>query len=248
MGIIIKNPATELEWETRFNLAAAYQLASKFGWTDLIYSHISARVPGQEDCYFINPFGLHFHEVTASNLIKVSFDGTILDNSPYGINPAGLVIHSALHKARPDAACVMHLHTVAGMAISALKDGLLPITQQACFFYNKIAYHNFEGVLLRVEEQERIIADLQDKNVMILRNHGFLTAGKSISEAFCLMYLLEKAAKAQIAAQSTGRELIIPSDEVCRLAAEQSDKRADNVIEIEWAALLRLLSKEDYNI
>jgi ribulose-5-phosphate 4-epimerase/fuculose-1-phosphate aldolase len=229
------------EWQVRCDLATSYHLAALFQWTDLIYTHISARIPGQEGCFLINPFGLHFHEVTPENLVKVSWDGKVLGHSEYGINPAGLVVHSAIHAARPDVGAVVHLHTVTGMAVAALQDGLLPLSQHACHFYGKIAYHDYEGIAVHDDEKERLVQDLGDKNVMILRNHGFLTAGRTIAEAFSAMYTLEKAAHVQVTALSMGLPVVVPSSEVCEQVLEDTGKRGIKESQIEWDALKRLL-------
>lgn len=235
------------EWKVRFDLAASYHLAALFGWTDLIYTHISARVPGQEDCYLINPFGLHFHEVTPENLVKVNLNGEILEPTDYGINPAGLVVHSAIHAARPDIGAIVHLHTVTGMAVAALKDGLLPLSQHACHFYGKIAYHDYEGIAVYEDEKERLAEDLGDKDVMILRNHGFLTAGRTVAEAFSAMYTLEKAAHVQITTLSMGLPVTVPPPQVCEKVVKDTGKRGIKEAEIEWEALKRLLPKNQRN-
>lgn len=228
------------ELELRQDLAAAYQLAAMFQWTDLIYTHISVRIPG-ENSFFINPFGLHFHEVTPENLIKVSYDGTILSPTPYTINRAGLIVHSALHEARKDINAVVHLHTVNGMAVSALQEGLLPISQAACHFYGKIAFHDYQGIAIHEEEKVQLVKDLGDKDVMILRNHGFLTAGESLAEAFMAMYTLEKAAQVQIAALSMGRPLAIPSHHICEKVVQETGQHNIKNFDLEWQALKRLL-------
>lgn len=241
MAFFSKDYYSSEEWKARVDLAAAYQLASLFQWTDLIYTHISARVPSEKDTFLINPFGLHFHEITPENLVKVSLDGKILSDTPYGINPAGLVIHSAIHEARNDIGAVVHLHTINGMSIAALKDGLLPISQHACHFYGKIAYHDYEGIAVHANEKKRLVKDLGNKNTMILRNHGFLTAGQNIAEAFTSMWTLEKAAKVQIATFSMGLPVIVPAMEVCEGVVEDTGKRGIKECEMEWQALKRLL-------
>lgn len=231
--------SSAIERKARTELAAAYHLAAKFEWTDLIYTHISVRVA---DGFLINPFGLNFNEVTPENLILVDHEGNILSETSYGINPAGLVVHSAVHQARQDLNAVVHLHTNAGMAISALQDGLMPLTQHACHFYNRIAYHDFEGIAMREEEMETITRDLGDKNVMILRNHGFLTAGRSIAEAFTLMYTLEKAAQAQISILSMGCPVVTIPHHICQRVVEQTGTKSIKDIDMEWQALLRLIN------
>ncbi|MBY0280741.1 MAG: class II aldolase/adducin family protein [Alphaproteobacteria bacterium] len=229
------------EWQVRYDLAASYHLASLFGWTDLIYTHISARIPEEEGCFLINPFGLHFHEVTPENLVKVTLDGEVIGHSDYGINPAGLTIHSAIHSARPDIGAIVHLHTVTGMAVAALQDGLLPLSQHACHFYGKIAYHDYEGIAVYGDEKKRLAENLGDKDVMILRNHGFLTAGTTIAEAFSAMYTLEKAAHVQITTLSMGRPVTVPPPKVCEQVVHDTGKRGIKEATIEWEALKRLL-------
>jgi ribulose-5-phosphate 4-epimerase/fuculose-1-phosphate aldolase len=241
MGQISRAYLTEEEWQTRCDLATAYNLASLFQWTDLIYTHISARIPGQENNFLINPFGLHFHEVTPENLVKINLEGEILSKSDYGINPAGLIIHSAIHSARPDVGAIVHLHTINGMAVSALQDGLLPISQPACHFYGKIAYHEYEGIAVHGDEKARLVKDLGTKNVMILRNHGFLTAGMDVAEAFTMMYTLEKAAQVQVTSLSMGLPIVVPSEAVCEKVVKDTGQRGIKDVNIEWDALKRLL-------
>src|SRR6266550_7406665 len=196
------------EWQVRVDLAAAYRLVALYGWDDLIFTHISARVPGAEHHFLLNPYGMMFEEVTASSLVKIDLAGNKVTESPYFINPAGFTIHSAIHAARADALCVMHLHTDYGIAVSAQKDGLLPISQQAMVALASLAYHDYEGLALNEEEKPRLVADLGSSNSMILRNHGLLTIGSSVAEAFLSMYVLERACKIQILAQSGRAELL----------------------------------------
>ncbi|RZI46161.1 class II aldolase/adducin family protein [Candidatus Finniella inopinata] len=229
------------EWEMRQELAAAYQLASLLEWTDLIYTHISLRVPGEADAFLINPFGLHFHEVTPENLIKISVTGEILSETAYTVNRAGLVVHSAIHAAKPEVQAIVHLHTVNGMAIAAIEEGLLPISQHACHFYGRIAYHDYQGIAIHDEEKQQLVENLGNKNIMILRNHGFLTAGQSLAEAFTTMYTLEKAAQVQISALSMGLKLSIPSHEVCQKVVHETGMHNIKNADIEWQALKRLL-------
>src|SRR4030088_2754516 len=186
------------EWQTRVDLAAAYRLVAHYGWDDLVFTHISARVPGANHHFLINPYGMMFEEITASSLVKVDLEGKIVMPSPYQINPAGFTIHSAVHAAREDALCVMHLHTEFGIAVSAQKAGLLPLSQQSLFALASLAYHDYEGVALDEEEKPRLVADLGNKVFMILRNHGLLTVGKTPAEAFLSMYILERACRIQI--------------------------------------------------
>lgn len=237
------------EWALRVQLAACYRLIARFRMTDLIFTHISARLPGPEHRFLLNPYGLMFEEITASNLVVVDLEGQVLSANRYSANPAGFVIHSAIHGAREDAQCVLHTHTRAGVAVSTLKCGLLPINQFALQFYNRVAYHDYEGIALDLDERARLVADLGDKQVMILRNHGLLTVGRSIPEAFILMFYLERSCEVQIAAQSTGSELILPSPEVCAHTERQYNGVHNSGDEegwaLTWSALLRTLDRED---
>ena len=192
------------EWQARVDLAACYRLAAHYGWVDLIYTHISARVPGNEGHYLLNPFGYMFHEITASSLVKVDVDGNIVEPSPNKIHKAGFVIHSAVHAVRDDAACVLHTHTRAGVAVSAQACGVLPISQQSTFVLGSLAYHDYEGVALRDDEKPRLQADLGEANYLMLRNHGLLTVGKTIADAFLSMYTFENTCRIQIDAQAGG--------------------------------------------
>ena len=228
------------EKELRVQLAAVYRLIDQFQMSDLIDTHISARLPGSGS-FLLNPFGMMFHEITSSNLVKVDFKGHAIDSQAWSVNPA-VVIHSAILSARPDVNCVLHTHSRYGTAVSMLECGLLPASQFALMFYNRVADHDYEGVVLDLAEQERLVKDLGNKDVMILRNHGLLTVGRTIAEAFILMFYLEKACEAQILAQSTGSPLIIPSEEVCQ-AAMQGQDSAD-WRQLQWNALVRLLEQD----
>jgi ribulose-5-phosphate 4-epimerase/fuculose-1-phosphate aldolase len=203
----VKDQVSAAEWQARVDLAACYRLIALYGWDDLIFTHISAKVPGTED-FLINPYGLMFHEITASCLVKVDLEGKKLMDSPYDINPAGYTIHSAVHEVRPDVGCVLHIHTPQGIAVSAQKQGLLPLSQQSLFVLSSLAYHGYEGVALHHEEKARLQADLGDKNFMILPNHGLLTAFGSIADAFLGMFILQRACEIQVMAQSSGSELV----------------------------------------
>src|SRR5258706_8559671 len=216
-----RSDVSEQEWQMRVDLAAAYRLVALYHWDDLIFTHLSARVPGPEHHFLLNPYGMMFEEVTASSLVKIDLNGKKVDESPYQINPAGFTIHSAVHAARADALCVMHLHTDYGIAVSAQKDGLLPISQQAMLALASLAYHDYEGLALNEEEKPRLVADLGDKSHMILRNHGLLTVGRSAAEAFLAMFLLERACKIQILAQSGGGELVMVPATLLRSAESQ---------------------------
>jgi ribulose-5-phosphate 4-epimerase/fuculose-1-phosphate aldolase len=196
------------EQDLRVDLAACYRLVALFGWDDLVFTHISARVPGDSHHFLINPYGMMFEEITASSLVKVDAAGEKVAPSPYPVNPAGFVIHSAVHAARPDAGCVLHLHTVAGVAVSAQKGGLLPISQQATVALAALGYHAYEGIALRDDEKPRLVRDLGENPCLILENHGLLTVGATVADAFLYMYNLQRSCEVQIAAQAGGRELI----------------------------------------
>jgi ribulose-5-phosphate 4-epimerase/fuculose-1-phosphate aldolase len=213
------------EWQVRCELAATYRLFAQFGWHELIYNHITARVPGCEH-FLINPFGLMYREVTASNLVKIDLEGGKVEPSPWPVNPAGFVVHSAVHAARPDALCVMHTHTTAGQVVSCQQGGLLPVSFNAMFYIGRVAYHDFEGITLESDECARLAANLGDRNVMILRNHGLLVCGASVADAFAEHYLLQRACEVQVQAQASGAALVTPDARVARVAAEQFDRTA----------------------
>jgi ribulose-5-phosphate 4-epimerase/fuculose-1-phosphate aldolase len=243
----LKGKVSEDEWRARVDLAAAYRLTHLYGMTDMIANHISARVPGEPEHFLINPYGLLYEEMTASTLLKVDLDGNIIGGSPFGykVNRPGFVIHSAIHAARHDIDCVAHTHTPAGMAISALKCGLLPITQTATR-WGKIAYHNYEGISLDNAERERLVRDMGDAEVMILRNHGLLAAGPSIPEAFNSLYRLELSCKAQIAAMSCNTELVeIPPDILELTYSQWKPGVTRRYGMLEWPAMLRMLDSRD---
>jgi ribulose-5-phosphate 4-epimerase/fuculose-1-phosphate aldolase len=242
----IKNQVSEAEWQARVDLAAAYRLVAHYGWDDLIFTHISARVPDSEHHFLLNAYGMMFDEVTASSLVKIDLQGNKVMDSPYFINPAGFTIHSAVHAAREDALCVMHLHTDCGIAVSAQKNGLLPLSQQAMFPLASLAYHDYEGLALNEEEKPRLVDDLGDKKTMILRNHGLLTVGKTVPEAFLSMYILERACRIQILAQSGGPDLHLVADPIIDLTAKQlSAVTVGQGAELAWPGLLRKLDRID---
>ena len=242
----IRSQVTAEEWEVRVNLAACYRLIAMYGWDDLIFTHVSARVPGPDDHFLINAYGLMFEEMTASTLVKVDLDGQIVLDSPYPINPAGFTIHSAVHAARPDAGCVLHTHTRAGVAVSAQADGLLPLSQISLLPCASLAYHDYEGIALNEDEKPRLVADLGDCRFLILRNHGLLTVGESIPEAFLYMYALETACQTQIAAQSGGGELIhVPEAIVQGIRAQVDLVLKGSGAELAWPGLLRKLDRLD---
>ena len=234
---------SEAEGRVRVDLAACYRLVARFRMSDLVYTHISARVPGGEH-FLLNPYGLMFEEVTASNLVKIDIDGNVVEDTSHTVNPAGFTIHSAVHRARPDIACVLHTHTRAGMAVAATERGLLPLSQIALQFYGRLATHDYEGIALDLDERERIARDLGDRKAMILRNHGLLTAGATVAEAFSLMYYLERACEIQVSALSMGEALVLPSPEVCERAARQYEED-EPCGEREWRALLRELNRSE---
>ncbi len=251
------NPALELrsvrdqvspeEWQVRVDLAAAYRLVALFGWDDLVFTHLSARVPDHQPdgshAFLINPYGLFFEEITASSLVKVDAEGTPLMDTPFPVNPAGFVIHSAVHHARADAACVVHTHTVAGVAVSAQEEGLLSISQQSCFPLVNLAYHDYEGLALRDEEKARLVTDLGTANQMILRNHGLLTCGRNVAEAFLAMYRLQRACEIQIAAQAGGRLRPVPQDIVDGMPAQAREVSKGLGASLVWPGLLRRLDR-----
>ena len=242
----IRDQVSEAEWQARVDLAAAYRLVALHGWDDLIFTHISARVPGPEHHFLLNAYGMMFDEVTASSLVKIDTNGNKVMESPYFVNPAGFTIHSAVHAAREDALCVMHLHTDYGIAVSAQKEGLLPISQQSMFPLSSLAYHNYEGLALNEEEKPRLVSDLGDKNYMMLRNHGLLTIGKTAAEAFLLMYIFESACRIQILAQSGGVELHRVAEPIIDLTAKQMNAvTVGQGAELTWPGLLRKLDRID---
>ena len=242
----VRERVSQEEWQARIDLAAAYRLIAHYGWDDLIFTHISARVPGPEHQFLLNPYGMMFDEVTASSLVKVDLNGAVLMETPYAINPAGFTIHSAVHAAREDALCVMHLHTDYGIAVSAQKNGLLPISQQSLFALASLAYHDYEGLALNEDEKPRLVSDLGNKNYMILRNHGLLTIGRSVAEAFLSMFILERACKIQILAQSGGAELVsLPEPILARVEMQLNVVTIGQGAQLAWPGLLRKLDRSD---
>ena len=233
------------EWQLRCDLAACYRLVAMYGWTDLVFTHISARLPGEGHHFLINPYGMLFEEITASSLIAVDQDGNQLSESPFKVNKAGFVIHSAVHAAREDAHCVLHTHTRAGVAVSAQKAGVLPISQQSTFVLASLAYHDYEGVALRDDEKPRLQADLGRANFLMLRNHGLLTVGNSIADAFLGMYIFETTCQIQIAAQAGG-ELTTVDPRILDGVAESMRKQTEGSGgAFVWPALLRKLDRVD---
>ncbi|MES2821222.1 MAG: class II aldolase/adducin family protein [Pseudomonadota bacterium] len=244
----LQDQVSAAEWQTRVDLAACYRLVALHGWDDLIFTHISAKVPGTED-FLINPFGLMFHEITASSLVKVDLDGVKRMDTPYEINPAGYTIHSAVHEVRHDAVCVLHTHTAAGIAVSAQKQGLLPLSQQSLFVLASLSYHGYEGVALNHEEKARLQADLGQSNFMILPNHGLMTCANSIADAFLMMFTLQRACEVQVMAQGGGAELIhIPQPILAGAKAMVAGvMRSSQGMggQLAWPALLRKLDQQN---
>jgi ribulose-5-phosphate 4-epimerase/fuculose-1-phosphate aldolase len=239
----MRDRVSNAEWQTRVDLAACYRLVHHYRMDDLVYNHISARVPGEEGHFLINAYGMTYDEITASSLVKIDFDGSVVQDSGtgYGINLAGFVIHSAVHRGRPDVACVIHTHTPAGMAVSAMECGLLPLTQNAMFF-SAVGYHDYEGPAVDLDEQKRLVRDLDGHVAMVLRNHGLLAVGATIPEAFVTMYWLERACQAQAFAMNT--KLRVPEPETIRRTNERyKPGQRRKIGELEWAGLLRLLER-----
>ena len=242
----VKQQVSEAEWNTRVDLAACYRLVARFGWDDLVFTHISARVPGPEHHFLINPYGMFFDEITASSLVKIDQDANKVMESPYEVNPAGFTIHSAIHAAREDAHCVLHLHTRHGIAVSAQKDGLLPLSQQSLFSLSSLAYHDYEGVALNEDEKPRLVADLRTANHLILRNHGLLTVGSNIPDTFLAMYLLESSCQIQIMAQSGGKPLSHVPQQIVDGITEQAKTVTRGLGgKLAWPGLLRKLDRVD---
>ena len=242
----MKDQVSADEWQLRCDLAACYRLVAMYGWTDLIFTHISARVPGPGHHFLINPYGMMFDEITASSLIKVDQDGNKLSESPLPVNRAGFVIHSAIHAVREDAQCVIHTHTRAGVAVSAQRDGVLPISQQSTFVLASLAYHDYEGVALHDAEKPRLQEDLGGANFLMLRNHGLLTVGASIPDAFLAMYIFESACQIQLAAQAGGGELRMIAPEILGGTAESMKVQTSGLGgAFAWPALIRKLNRVD---
>src|SRR6266566_3642519 len=244
----LKGKVSADEWAARVDLAAAYRLVSLYKWEDLVFTHITLRVPGAEDQFLINPYGLFFDEITASSLVKIDLQGNKVEDSPFPVNPAGFVIHSAIHAARHDARCVLHTHTLNGVAVSTQRAGLLPISQHAISVLASLGYHDFEGPALRDDEKPRLVADLGDKTSLILRNHGLLTVGETAAEAFVSMYYLETSCAIQVRAQSGGGELIpVPKDvlEDSYSRLQKAQTAGGGRGGLVWPGLLRRLERLD---
>ena len=242
----IRSQVSEAEWLQRVDLAACYRLVAMFGWDDLIFTHVSARLPGSEHHFLINPYGLMFSEITASSLVKVDLQGNKVVDSPYEINPAGFTIHSAVHAAREDANCVLHVHSINGVAVSAQQDGVLPLSQHSIFVLSSLAYHDYEGVALQEDEKPRLVSDLGEKRFLMLRNHGLLTVARSVAEAFVAMYFFETTCMIQVRAMSGGQPLRRISQQIIDGAPtqwEQVTRGAGGGLA--WPALLRKLDRAD---
>jgi ribulose-5-phosphate 4-epimerase/fuculose-1-phosphate aldolase len=242
----VRARVTPEEWEQRVALAAVYRLVAHFGWDDLVFTHLSARVPGSEHHFLINPYGMTFDEVSASSLVKVDLDANKVMDSPYEINPAGFIIHSAIHAAREDAKCVLHVHSINGAAVSAQKNGVLPVSQQSIFVLSSLAYHDYEGVALREDEKSRLVRDLGDKNYFMLRNHGLITVADNLPDAFLLLYTFEAACMIQVRAQAGGGELIHIDPQIIATAHQQAvTVMTEAGGALAWPALLRKLDRID---
>ena len=245
-----RSSMSDVEWDVRVQLAAAYRLVDHFGWTELIYGHLTARVPGPEPHFLINPFGLNYDEICASNLVKIDVDGNVIDDTPYGVNQAGFVIHSAIHMAQSEEnQVVMHTHTRAGMAVAGIREGLLPISMFATTFHKQLAYHDYEGPSLFLDERERLLASLGSHKAMILRNHGLLTVGRTVPAAFLRLYRLERACQVQVDAGGSGTFAVLGDN-----TATKSGREIDGFLEtfdetgfgqMEFAALMRKLDRDD---
>ncbi len=245
-ALSVKGQVSVEEWQTRVDLAACYRVIAMYGWDDLIFTHISARVPGADEHFLINAYGLLFEEMTASSLVKVDLDGEIVLETPHIVNPAGFTIHSAVHAARTDAGCVLHTHTKAGVAVSAQSDGLLPISQISLFPFASLGYHDYEGVALNEEEKPRLVADLGNNHFLILRNHGLLTVGATIPDAFLYMYALETACQIQLMAQSGAAELTQVHPAIVGGIKTQFEAVLKGMGgEIAWPGLKRKLDRKD---
>ncbi|MEQ8347961.1 MAG: class II aldolase/adducin family protein [Sneathiellaceae bacterium] len=240
----VRETVSPEEWKMRVDLAACYRLVAHFGWDDLIFTHISARVPGPEHHFLINPYGMMFDEITASSLVKVDMDANIVMDSPYGMNPAGFTIHSAIHAARPEVMCVLHVHTDDGVAVSCMEEGLMPLNQLSLAVRGDIAYHDYEGIALNWDERERLVADLGDKGMMILRSHGTLSCATSVARTFLQIYFLERACTTQIRALTGGRKLVVPPQEVQDVVTQQA-QGIGMTANLAWGALLRMLDRKN---
>jgi ribulose-5-phosphate 4-epimerase/fuculose-1-phosphate aldolase len=245
-NVSVRDQVSEAEWQTRVDLAACYRLIAMFGWDDLVFTHISARVPGPDEHFLINAYGLLFEEMTASSLVKVDLAGEQVLKSPHMIDPAGFTIHSAIHEARHDIGCVIHTHTKAGVAVSAQADGLLPLSQGSLFPLASVGYHDYEGIALNEDEKPRLVADLGDRSNLILRNHGLLTTAATIPDAFLAMYVLETACQTQLLAQSAGVTLTFIDGKILAGIKAQVEAVTKGLGgQLAWPGLLRKLDRSD---
>ncbi len=240
----LRGKVSEEEWKARVDLAALYRLVALYGWDDMIYTHISARIPGPEHHFLINPYGMFFDEMTASCLVKVDLDGKLQQETPYFINPAGFTIHSAIHAAREDAHYVMHLHTDNGVAVSAQKEGLLPISQHALICLPRLAYHDYEGIALNLDERERLVADIADKQMMLLRNHGTLSVGETAADCWTHMFYLERACTMQVLALTAGRDNILIAPQASHVEVQSQTQRGIGGF-LAWPGALRRLDRNN---
>ena len=235
------------ERELRIQLAACYRIFDYMGWSEMIFNHITVKIPGDEHHFLINPYGLHYSEVTASNLVKVDIDGNIVEETDYAVNPAGIVIHTAIHAARPDIHCITHTHTNAGMAVACSAEGLRNDNFYSALLHNRVAYHDFEGITVMDDEKPRLIANLGDKGLLILRNHGLLACGRTIPEAFMNLWSLERSCEIQVACDSTGRKIIPVRDEVLERSEQLMTMQTmgNPAGELEFDAFVRIIDKID---
>ncbi|SEA44889.1 class II aldolase/adducin family protein [Microbulbifer marinus] len=242
----LKGKVSDEEWQLRVDLAAAYRLIAHYGWDDLIFTHLSVRVPGPEHRFLINPFGAMFDEITASSLVKIDVHGEKVDDSPFPVNPAGFTIHSAIHEAREDAQCVMHTHTTEGVAVAAHSEGLLPISQQSLFPLSSLAYHDYEGIAVREDEKARLVSDLGTANYMILRNHGLLTCAPTVADALLAMFILQRSCEIQVAALAGNRPLTpVPQPIIDKIQSEGDKVTSSQGGLLAWPGLLRKLDRID---
>jgi ribulose-5-phosphate 4-epimerase/fuculose-1-phosphate aldolase len=250
----LKGKVSDAEWQVRVDLAACYRLIAHFHWDDLVFTHVTARVPGTHDQFLINPYGMMFDEITASSLVRIDISGNKLDDSPWPVNPAGFTIHSAVHSARHDASCVLHTHTLNGVAVSAQRNGLLPISQQSIFVLASLGYHDYEGLALRDDEKPRLVRDLGARTFLMLRNHGLLTVGPTVAEAFLAMYIFEASCAIQVRAMAGGAggadamtKDLIPIDPRIIAGAQEQGRQATKGqgAALVWPGLLRRLDRVD---
>jgi ribulose-5-phosphate 4-epimerase/fuculose-1-phosphate aldolase len=242
-GTSLKGRVSAEEWQARVDCAALYRLVAHYGWDDMIFTHISMRVPGPEHHFLINPYGMLFEEITASALVKVDLEGNIVAPTPYYINPAGFTIHSAIHAAREDALCVIHLHTDAGVGVAAQRDGLLPLTQNALVVLPKLAYHGYEGIALNLDERQRLVKDLGDKQLMLLRNHGTLAVGRNAGDAFLGIFFLERACAQQVNALSAGAANVLTAPQAAQAEVAGQSANVGMLAGLAWPSLLRKLDR-----